>query len=942
MRDVRLIHNLCLITLIGLSSVYGVAQLSVLTQHNDNSRSGQNLNETYLNTSNVNVSSFGKLFSLSVDGYLYAQPLYVPNLTIQGQTHNVVYVATEHNSVYAFDADDPSASTPLWHVDQTTLGTPVPSQDICQIQVPDGCAGQPFADVGPEIGITSTPVIDPSTDTIYVVSKTKTTNTCSNLPYCNYHFFLHALDLLTGSEKFAGPVEITIPSSSPVPFTPLAQLQRPGLLLLNGAVYVAFGSAGDLLDWHGWVVGYDASTLQQLAFFDTTPGNLAFDCCGETGGGGIFAAGQGLIADGNNNIYFTTGNGPFNVNTGGSDYGDSALKLSTSALNLVDYFAPFNAYNGSQSLGYTNTDLGAGGLLLIPGTTLLVGGGKDGILRLIDSTNMGKFDANRNQDIQEFQATSAWIMGSPVYWNGPLGQLIYLWASGDVMKAWKFNGSTSTFQTSPVSLGQITSPSGEVDTSPVSVSANGNLAGTGILWAPTALSSGAIPGAPGILHALDASNVSNELWNSQMATGDNAGNFAKFNPPTIANGKVYLPTFSGQLLVYGLTSPYFSLGASPSNATVISGSSTSYAISVTGVNGFSSPVSLACSGLPSGASCSFNPPSVSPGSSPATSTVTVSTVAGTAANTYNVTITGTSGSVSHDTSVSLIVQVGPTPDFAISATSPVTVSAGASVTSAISITAINGFNSAVNLACGVAGGGTPAPTCSLSPSPISGSQTSTLTIATATSTPAGTYSITVTGTSGPLAHPAAVMLTVTHASGSFSLSSPTPASAAVTAGSSATFTVTVTPSGGFTGNVTLNCTIATSARPAPVCSSTSVMVSGALVQATLTVSTTAPHASLQPSRSIFYAMLLPLVGMTLMGAAFRSSRKKKLVGLLLMLLLISGLLFLAACGGGSASSGGGGGGGGTGGTPAGTFVVTVTGTSGSLSAQATTFTLSVQ
>ena len=937
MRNVRLIYNLCLATLILLLSIYGVAQVSVLTQHNDNSRTGQNLNETYLNTSNVNVSSFGKLFSRSVDGYVYAQPLYVPNLTINGQTHNVVYVATEHNSVYAFDADDPSASTPLWQVDQTTLGTSVPSQDICLIQSPDGCSGQYWGDVGPEIGITGTPVIDPNTNTIYVVAKTKTTQTCSDgTIYCDYHFSLHALDLLTGSEKLGGPVEITIPSSSPVSFTPLAQLQRPGLLLLNGAVYVAFGSAGDFLDWHGWVVGYDASTLQQLAYFVTTPGNIAFDCCGETGGGGIFQAGQGLISDAGNNIYFTTGNGPFNVNTGGSDYGDSALKLTTPALTLDDYFAPFNAYNGSQSLGYTNTDLGAGGLLLIPGTSLLVGGGKDGILRVIDSTNMGKFNANGNQDVQEFQATPDWIMGWPVYWNGPVGQLIYLWASGDVMKAFQFNGST--FQTTPVSVGNIVSPSGEVDTSPVSVSANGNLAGTGILWAPTALSSDSIPGATGILHALDASNVSNELWNSQMNSSDNAGNFAKFNPPTIANGKVYLPTFSGQLLVYGLTSPYFMLGASPSTVTVNSGSSTSYAISVTGVNGFSSPVSLACSGLPAGASCSFNPPSVSPGSSPATSTLTVSAAAGTAANTYNVTITGTSASVSHDTYVSLIVEAPQ--DFAISATSPVTVSAGDSVTSAISITAINGFNSAVNLACGVAGGGTPAPTCSLSPSPISGSQTSTLTIATATSTPAGTYSITVTGTSGSLAHPATVMLTVTAVS-AFSLSSPSPASVTMTAGSSATFAVTVTPSGGFTGQVALNCTIATSASPAPVCSSTSVMVSGAPVQAWLTVSTTAAHASLQPSRSIFYAMSLPLVGMTLMGAAFRSGRKKKLVGLLLMLLLISGLLFLAACGGSSASSGGGGGGG-TGGTPAGNYIVTITGTSGSLSAQASTFTLTVQ
>ena len=326
----------------------------------------------------------------------------------------------------------------------------MPSQDICLVQATDGCNGSPWNDLTPEIGITSTPVIDPNTNTLYVVPKTKDTSNST------YHFFLHALDLLTGSEKFGGPVEITIPSSSPVTFTPLAQLQRPGLLLLNGAVYVAFGSAGDFLVWHGWVVGYDASTLQQLAYFVTTPTDQVFDGGGCTGGGGIFAAGQGLIGDSDNNLYFVTGNGPFDLNTGGSDYGDSAVKLTTPALTVADYFAPYNAYNGTQSLGYNNTDLGAGGQLMIPGTTLLVGGGKDGLLRLIDSTNMGKFNASTNQDVQEFQAlsnpASQWIMGAPVYWNSPvLGQVIYLWSSGNVLKAWKFNGST--FNTTPVSQG---------------------------------------------------------------------------------------------------------------------------------------------------------------------------------------------------------------------------------------------------------------------------------------------------------------------------------------------------------------------------------------------------------------------------------------------------------------------------------------------------------
>ena len=828
MRSTLTPTRLGLVVLIALLSSFGFAQVSVLTQHNDNSRTGQNLNETYLNTSTVNVSNFGKIFTRAVDGYIYAQPLYVPNLTIQGQLHNVIYVATEHNSVFAFDADDPNSGTPLW---QINLGTSVPSQDICLVQAADGCNGQPWNDLTPEIGITGTPVIDPTTNTLYVVAKTKDTSNTT------YHFYLHALDLLGGTEKFSGPVEVTMPSSAPVTFTQLSQLQRPGLLLLNGAVYVAFGSAGDFLTWHGWVVGYDASTLQQLAYFVTTPTDTVFDGGGCTGGGGIFQAGQGLVAD-SDNIYFTTGNGPFDVETGGADYGDSAIKLSTPALTLADYFAPYNTYNGTNSLGYNNEDLGAGGQLMIPGTTLLIGGGKDGILRLIDSTNMGKFNASYNADVQEWLASSQWIMGSPVYWNGPvLGQALYLWTSGSVLRAYQFNGST--FNTTPVSLATITSPCCEGDTSPLSLSANQNQAGTGIIWAPVSDSGDPSFGPqPGILHAFDASNLSKELWNSQMdAARDSYGNFAKFNAPTVGNGKVYVPTLNspGQLVVYGLLNPYFTFSALTSSATAVSGSSASYTVSVGGVNGFNSAVTLACSGLPSGGSCSFNPASVSPDSSPATSTVTVTTAAGTAANTYNLSITGSSGSTSQSASVSLIVQI-----------------------------------------------------------------------------PAG-----------------------------FALSSPTPASVTVNPGTSATFTTTVTPSGGFSGTVTLTCTIATSAVPAPVCTSSPVTVSGPPAQATLTVSTTAPNASsLRSSRTNLYAMLLPLAGMTLMGAVFRSSPRKKLVGLLVMVLLISGLLILAGCG--SSSSSGGGGGGSTGGTPAGIYIVTVTASSGSVLTQPITFTLTVQ
>jgi hypothetical protein len=1136
--DSRVKHYFRLLALISLTLLIGIgqysaAQVSVLTQHNDNGRTGQNLNETSLTTSNVNVSNFGKLFFRTVDQNVYAQPLYVPNLSIAGSTRNVLFIATENNSVYAFDADDALANTPLWRVN---LGTPVPSQDLCFVSpMPeDGCQGQYWGDVGTAIGITGTPVIDPATNTLYLVAKTK------NVSNNSYHFYLHALDLISGEDKFAGPVEITVPSSSPVQFVPLNQLQRPALILVNGSVYVMFGSAGDFNTWHGWVMAYDASTLQQLAYFVTTPSNQVFDSGGETGGGGVFAAG-GPVADSNNNIYLMTGNGPFDNS---KNFGVSALKLSTPDLALQDYFTPSDA----TYLGSNNIDLGAGGLLMIPGTTLMVGGGKDGNLRLIDGNHMGGFSTSTNGNLQNFSITSNWIFGTPTFWSGPGGQWLYLWISGNVAEAYKFNGSTTApaFQTSPISSGKISSPSGEVDTSPMSLSANGSQSGTGILWAPIAQLGGQIPGVTGVLHALDASNISTDLWNSELnPTRDRAGNFAKFNPPTVANGKVYLPTFSGQVIVYGLnppsptgihfvqeaiTNPYstsqryvsfsnaqtagnlnvvvvawgdststiksvtdsrgnpytlaagptvgpglsqatyyakniaggsntvtvtfnqtanfaelrvfeysgadtaspfdqsaaatgtgafansgpatttapnelifgadsvqvgvglaaegdpfvprlattteiaedrvvdlvdtytataaltnsgnwimqmvtfkaqstgtpdFSLSASPNSATVISGNSVTSSIPVSGVGGFSGAVILTCSNPPAGVSCSFDPPSVIPGAEGATSTLTMSTGSGTAANTYNLTITGTSGATTEMTSVSLTVQAATTPDFTISATSPVTTSPGASVQSTVSISPVNQFNSAVTLACS---SGLPAgATCSFNPASVTGSGSSALNIQTAAATPAGNYTITVTGTSGSLAHPSNVMLTVT-APGGFSLSTPTPAAATVTVGGSTTFATTITPTNGFSATVTLGCSVATSATPPPACAVRQVNVTGSPVQANITVTTTPQHASLTQSTRVFYAMLLPLGGITLLGVSF-GSRRKKVLGLVLMFLMGSGLLFLSSCSSGGSNRGGGGL---TGGTPAGTYTLTVTGTSGTLTPQTTTFTLTVQ
>ncbi len=535
--------SLLMLTL--FSTMLAMGQVSVLTQHNDNARTGQNLNETTLNTSNVNQSTFGKLFWRTVDGFIYAQPLYVPGLTIQGATHNVVYVATQHNSVYAFDADDPNAPAPLW---QVNLGTPVPMQDICIITGDTNPGDCPYYDISPEIGITSTPVIDPVAGIIYVVNRTKNTSNST------YHDYLHALDLTTGAEQLGGPVEITGQVSGTgtgsqngiVTFDPTYHHQRPSLLLANGVLYLAFGSVGDIGTWHGWVMSYNATTLQQEAIFNVAP---------DGDEGGIWSSGQGPVADGAGNVYVMTGNGDFNANlSGGRDYGDSFVKFSGSSLTVTDYFTPSN----QATLNAGNTDIGAGGPMLMPGTSLLVGQGKDSVFRVVDTTSMGHFNSSVDNDVQEFTATTGPFFSSPIYWNSPNnGPVVYIWGPNDFLKAFQFTGSK--FNTTPVSQGTIQNANHFSNAAALSLSANGSLGGTGIVWSSSAISGKAtgVP-VPGALRAFDATDLTHELWDStQNLTRDDVGNYAKFNPPTIANGKVYAGSFSGQLQVYGLNPPPF-------------------------------------------------------------------------------------------------------------------------------------------------------------------------------------------------------------------------------------------------------------------------------------------------------------------------------------------------------------------------------------------------
>ena len=502
----------------------------MLTQHNNAARTGANLSETLLSTRSVTPKTFGKLGTLVVDGYLYAQPLYVQNVRVPGKgLHNVIYLATAHNSVYAFDADDLTAKKPLWKVN---LGPSVPATEVYTTK---------WTDMRIEIGVTSTPVIDPSANTIFVEAKTKENGT--------YVQRLHALDITTGAEKAGGPVEIkaSVPGTGmasakgQVAFDSVKQLQRPALLLTNGTVYLAFGSHADSPPFHGWILGYNARTLIQTCTFNLTPN-------GEEGA--IWQAGMGMAADPAGNVYAMVGNGTFDADSGGLDYGNSILKLAPKpgTLSVSDYFTPYN----QASLSENDQDTGASGPLLIPNTNLLLGGGKNGWLYLTQTGKMGHYQSSDDsQIVQSFQITHGNCHGSAVYWNGPVGPQVYIWPEFAHLTAFKLNAGK--LNPTPASSSAVAVPDG-MPGAFLSVSADGSKAGTGIVWSSAPYDANANwDTVPGILRAYDASDLNHEIWNSKMVPArDDAGMFAKFCAPTVVNGRVYLSTFSNQLQVYGL------------------------------------------------------------------------------------------------------------------------------------------------------------------------------------------------------------------------------------------------------------------------------------------------------------------------------------------------------------------------------------------------------
>jgi hypothetical protein len=505
----------------GFATVEVTNFVGTLTWRNDNSRSGVNSQELALAPATVSASTFGKLFSCPIDGYAYAQPLYVSNLPIPGNgTHNVVFVATEKDSVFAFDADA-NPCVQLW---QTSL---IPT-GLQAIATPN--FNITSNDIAPFVGITGTPVIGSSASALYVVAATQ--SVALNPTYSHQ---LYALDLASGSKIQVAGFGIVTPE---VLFNSPVENQRPALLLDNGTVYVAFGSYGEQGQYHGWLFGFDASSLQQTGTLDVTPSGIQ---------GGIWQSGGGPSADPNHNVFVATGEGTFNPSQPGAShsYGNSFVRLGTAGgLSVADYFTPCDEGAGQI--------VGTGAPVLLPDSAgsssqphLLIGGSKAGSIYVVNRDNMGQFVSpcpDSLPRVQTVPVSAGVILSTPLFWNNSVyvapgnGNLMSFPMSGGILS------STSASQ-SPETLG----PQGAT---PV-ISSNGT--NNAILWLIDSSGALATPNTPAILRAYDPNSLSNEIYNSAMAAAsrDTAGPAVKFTVPTVANGKVYVGTQT-ELDIYGL------------------------------------------------------------------------------------------------------------------------------------------------------------------------------------------------------------------------------------------------------------------------------------------------------------------------------------------------------------------------------------------------------
>lgn len=534
-----------------LPSLTGVGQVAVTTYHNDNSRRGLNEHEAILTRSNVNQVSFGRRLVLPVVGYVYAQPLYVPNVEINGASHNVVYVVTEHDQVYAFDAN---SGKQLWQVSFIgTFGTkqilPVSSNDV-------GCS-----DLIPEIGITSTPVIDLTTNEIYVVAKTK--EIVSGVTTTFYQR-MHVLDIRTGVELsgpyFGAPISAKTPGTGLgsvggyLIFDPKIQNQRASLALANGLVFVSWASHCDGGNYHGYVMAFRKESLAPSGVFVTTP---------NAGRGGVWASGWGPAVDSSNSVYVPTGNGDFDANAGGIDYGDSILRLSwNTSVTAADYFTPSHQVN----LNLCDLDVASGGILLLPdqiGATyphLLVQAGKEGTIDLLNRDNLGHFNAGGdNQVVQTlpyiigdpgptshsppgcYNGTLGGVWGGPAMWNN---NLYFGGIYDSPLKAFYYDSVAQQIQTSFTSA---TPESFNYPGPTPSVSSNGS--NNAIVWIIQTDDYGS---GNAVLRAYDATNLATELYNSnQNQQRDQAGGAVKFAVPTVADGMVFVGAVN-EVDIYGL------------------------------------------------------------------------------------------------------------------------------------------------------------------------------------------------------------------------------------------------------------------------------------------------------------------------------------------------------------------------------------------------------
>jgi hypothetical protein len=520
------------------------AQVNVTTHRYDNGRTGQNTSETILTPLNVNASQFGLLFTQPVDGALLAQPLYVAGLAIPGNgTHNVVFAATENDTVYAFDADSNTGgnATYLWKANLVDSAhgapagaTPIPASSFT-------C----YSPATPATGITSTPVIDMTTKTMYVVAL--------SLEGTQFVNRLHALDITTGNEKSQGPVVIDATvsgtgdgsTSGQLTFSQLSQFIRPALLLSNGTIYIASGALCEgLSPYHGWIFGYQASTFSQQVALAVAPNG---------GAGGIWMSGEGMAADASGNIYVATGNGTFDTtNVPATELGDTIAKMAGSNLALLDYFTPYN----QLSLDLSDGDVGSGGVLLVPTQTgtypdLLVEAGKEGTIYVMNRDQMTAGNehycsgcSSDPQILQELQGVLGGMWASPAYWNGN----VYFWGQGDVLETYSLsNGQLSS---SPTSSGILSMHNFGV--TPI-VSANGTT--NGIVWGLASPDGGANEAVLYAYNATNATNVMTELYDSnQAANGRDSfanGTAVKFVSPMLANGKVYVGTQT-EVAVFGL------------------------------------------------------------------------------------------------------------------------------------------------------------------------------------------------------------------------------------------------------------------------------------------------------------------------------------------------------------------------------------------------------